>query len=959
MLRWKTVLSPCLRIGLWCCLAVTANAEVPEQQGKPAGDLHGDPLPPGALARLGTTRWRHSADVTFVAFRPDGKTLLTAADDNTIRLWDLGSGKEIRRFVPPQPVAVPQLPGKKGKAAADQEAEIQAAVQVMMVGGNADSGFHLALAPDGKTLAANNGNTIQLWEVDTGKELRQIQGPSSGLLFSPDGRALAARGGNGTIFLWATETGKEIWKIEPPPRKDNGGFVLVLGGGGRSEAPGMAFTPDGKTLAAAIGNNNPEAPSTAIKFLAVASGKETRQIKAPDGVFVSAVAFARGGKMLAFGGNNVVHVCEADGGKEIRQLKSPSGVAGLVFSPDGKTLAVRATNQRVRLWETESGKELHKLGTTEEPAPPSGELAFLIGDDGSFSGEARALAFSPDGKQLAAAAGSTVRIWETSTGKELPLLEGHWRAPAAITLLPDGKTVVSWGGDRVIRRWTIGGKSLGAFQAPAKTTLAVFSPDGRAIAMANADNTVRIHDTTTGKELQQIKGQPNASALVFAPDGKSLAVRNGDAIRLYDVAKGSEIRQITMQLAAAPPNEGVLIIGGSRRASRRTGAGLAFSPDGRLIVAPGPSVRGAGNGRTPLVILDVTTGKELRKIEPSQTVTSFAFAPDGRTLATENTDRTTTLWEVAPNGRALATENANRTITLWEVASGKERGHLGKSTPEKQEPNGGMMAFITIDGLDVGGGGFRDPAGPIGLAFSPDGRALAVRSPDRSVRVWDVVGAKEISQLKGHAGRIETVAFAPNGQILTSGGDTTILLWDASGALKDLPKVQLGEQLPAATVEALWTDLAGTNANKAQQSLLKLATAPKQVVPFFAERLKPAVPVAAEKIDRWIAGLESEKLSVRQDAATNLLKVGEQAVPALQKTLASQPDLEMRKRVEDLLDRLTGGTLSTEQLRLVRAVEALERMGTPEARQLLRTLAEGASGALPTREAQAALGRLP
>ena len=81
-------------------------------------------------------------------------------------------------------------------------------------------------------------------------------------------------------------------------------------------------------------------------------------------------------------------------------------------------------------------------------------------------------------------------------------------------------------------------------------------------------------------------------------------------------------------------------------------------------------------------------------------------------------------------------------------------------------------------------------------------------------------------------------------------------------------------------------------------------------------------------------------------------------VPALQKVLASQPTIETRKRVEDLLNKLTGGTLTTEQMRTVRAVEALERMDTPEARQLLKTLADGASGASTTREAQAALGRL-
>ena len=130
-------------------------------------------------------------------------------------------------------------------------------------------------------------------------------------------------------------------------------------------------------------------------------------------------------------------------------------------------------------------------------------------------------------------------------------------------------------------------------------------------------------------------------------------------------------------------------------------------------------------------------------------------------------------------------------------------------------------------------------------------------------------------------------------------------------------------------------------------------------MPFLNERLKPALAVEPRKIAGWITDLESTKLSVRQEAIANLVKTGEQAVPALQKVLTAPPDLETRKRVEDLLDRLTGGTLTTDQLRLVRAVESLERMGTPQARNVLRKLAGGAHGALPTREAEAALARLP
>src|SRR5262249_10842274 len=158
-----------------------------------------------------------------------------------------------------------------------------------------------------------------------------------------------------------------------------------------------------------------------------------------------------------------------------------------------------------------------------------------------------------------------------------------------------------------------------------------------------------------------------------------------------------------------------------------------------------------------------------------------------------------------------------------------------------------------------------------------------------------------------------TVSFSPSGKAVASGSaDTTVLLWDATDFAKELAKIP-ALQLTDAEIEDLWTDLAGADALKARQSARKLVAAQKQTVPFLNQHLKPAARVDAKKLDGWIADLESEKFAVRREATANLLKTGEQAIPPLQKVLASEPPLETRKRVEELLDRLTGGTLTTEQ----------------------------------------------
>src|SRR5262249_760315 len=153
-----------------------------------------------------------------------------------------------------------------------------------------------------------------------------------------------------------------------------------------------------------------------------------------------------------------------------------------------------------------------------------------------------------------------------------------------------GKSVVSWGFDRMIRRWEAGtGKALDSFAAPARTTSAAFSPDGGTVALANADNTIRLHDTRTGKEVGRLKGHANGiAALAFSPNGKVLASRGSrdNAIRLPDVAQGAEARQMVLRPRDNRGDDGLVLILGGARNSRGTGPSLAFSPDGRILIAP-------------------------------------------------------------------------------------------------------------------------------------------------------------------------------------------------------------------------------------------------------------------------------------------------------------------------------------------------------------------------------------
>jgi hypothetical protein len=241
-----------------------------------------------------------------------------------------------------------------------------------------------------------------------------------------------------------------------------------------------------------------------------------------------------------------------------------------------------------------------------------------------------------------------------------------------------------------------------------------------------------------------------------------------------------------------------------------------------------------------------------------------------------------------------------------------------------------------------------------GLSFSPDGRTLATAGDDKTIHIWEMATGKERTRLLGHTSGVLSLGFSPDGKRLASGSyDTTGLIWDMMGQHGTTAKQ--GE-LSNQGLESLLSDLTGADSVVAWRAICKLALAPKSAITLLDEQLRPIPSPDAAKIALWIADLDAEEFATRRDAARELEKLAELAEPALRKMLEGTPSPELRRQVTRLLDKLA--SLSSEQLRHVRAVEVLEYMATPKARQLLAELAKGTPEARLTREAKAALERL-
>ncbi len=812
--------------------AASVSKNPAEEKPQVRLDRFGDPLPDGAVARLGTVRWRHGFMVQALAYSPDGKKIVSTGGDRALVLWDAGTGKQLRVF-PGRGFArgVAFSPDGKWIATTHRRGELWDAAtgKILCELKNPQRGVMnaLAVAPDGKTLAtANADGAVHLWDPTTGEERRRLNGGQGGvntLAYSPDGAKLAAGGDDGVVRLWDAATGKEIRRLA----------------NAKKDIRCVVFSPDGKQLAVWSHEDS-------LRLWDVATGRQIRTLG------------------------------------EKQRLFAP---LPLVFSPDGKLLASANFDGTLSMWDAASGerKEHWRVGTL-----------------GGFS-----LAFSPDGKTIATAGQieGVIRLWDAATGRERHPSEGHRGSVRLLRFAADKGTLISVGFDRRVLWWDM------ATQTPhrqfAWTTgnaLMSFalSPDGNTLATGDWEtHEVWLWDIRTGKATKLPgKHEGPIASIAFSPDGWLVASVSGfdQTIHVWDVREGKEVRQI----------KGFTNFVGS----------LCFSPDSKALACGSSPRRNSAKDEPTLRLWDVSSGKERCTFDSRIAADSaLAFSPDGKVLA---------------SGNEYAAGEAP--VRLWDATTGKA---LCRYT--------GHQSMIGA------------------VVFSPDGKLVVSGTGkegyfgDSSVHVWEAATGRLIRRFDGHHSWVWAVTFAADGLTVASGaGDSTILLWDITGRQKDgkLPPVALTPH----QLDACWAALANEDVAKAYDAVWSFVAAGEQAVPFLQKHLPPIPHPEAKAVARLIADLDSNDFSVRDKATEALSKLGDAITPALQQALTGKPALEMRRRLQQLLDQSRDWT--AERLRAHRAMQVLEHIGTRQAKEVLQALAAGEPNARLTKEAKAALRRM-
>jgi WD40 repeat protein len=594
----------------------------------------------------------HTDSVVAFAFSPDGKRLVSAGSQGTVKVWDVPTGRDAVTLQRPSGSEGPWGPGTVSAVAFSH-------------GGR-------------RVVWAGSGGVVKGWDVGTGKQVVSFRSPHhlpTGLFplatvragaFSPDGRRFASGGANLEVKVWDTGTGKATHALrlegDAPVlalafTRDGERLAAALGGMGHpgemrvwglkegreeltfaghaSPALGLEFSPDGKRLVA-TGQDHPT-----LKVWDAHAGVELLTLSLRNhGQWGQGPVFSPDGQTIALGcalpweGSAGLLLWRAPPAREALVLRKHSGqVYGVAFAaasgpgehPERPPRLVTAGGHTVRVWDWTRGEPL--LGLAVEGAPD------LVARD-THPSHCWDAAFSPDGRHLALARGSTkkgsVLVCEADTGRAVRAFEGLPALARSVAYAPFGRHLAAACWDRRVRVWGLEtGEERKLEGHTDRVNGVAFSPDGKSLASGGHDKKVLVWDVASGAKRFTLKGHKGpVSGVAFSPQGDRLASAGGTEkageVFVWDVPRAGSSGAVRLRL----PGHTARVLG------------LAFSPNGRLLAT-------GGDDRV-VRVWHADSGTKLLELRGHQReINRVAFSPDGRFVASASEDQTVRVWDVS------------------------------------------------------------------------------------------------------------------------------------------------------------------------------------------------------------------------------------------------------------------------------------------------------------------------
>jgi len=634
----------------------------------------------------------HTDDVSSVAFSPDGKHVLTGSHDQTARIWDVISGREILRL-------------------SDHDDWVTSAVY----------------SPDGRFVATGTlGSTITIFSAESGDLVRKIDGGGRFIVsvaYITDGSRIVSADGNGDLAVWSASNGREIRRFHID-----------------AEISAMAVSPDGNSVSLGTTQGS-------LYLLSLEDGQQIVEFTGFGGEAdpahsdaVATIAFSTDGSFVISGGldGHVARWEVADGqhvfdiSAELDGYSDPA--TALAVSPDGRSFLTGHESGYMHLWSAADGKGL-AYGHTHEGV------------------RVNSLAFSTDGAHVVSGADQgKARLWRVQDGTEILAFEGLVDSVEAIDVHPDGRSLAAGSGylDKEVSGWSLQqGVNLGRLAGDSRVRSLQFSPDGSWLAYTFDDSESPISFWNNAAERLIEFSSPfddEATAVSFSPDGRHLLAYSNGSAQVWDV----ETRQRTPNYPSFDFPAGGEYIEELQFPDGSTGeivyelgrTAASWSPDGRHVVMGISDEEGLQDPDSNYAyVWRIDSGKLIKKLGPVERgVNSLQFSPDGRYLLASS-DGSATIWDFEtgetyrrldhrgtflnsaiwmPDGRHIVTGGRDRLLRIWDVVDGREvmrfEGHTGQ-----------INDIRLLEGLD--------------------GIIIVSASQDGTIRLWDSAGGGEICQL--------------------------------------------------------------------------------------------------------------------------------------------------------------------------------------------------------------------
>ena len=723
---------------------------------------------------VGNGTW---GSIASLVFSPDGETLASGCRDNRIRLWDAATGHHQETLV-----------GHLGRVTS-------------LAYGQSSPGA-VATATSKETLASlSDDGTVLLWEiipsVDTNAIVRITPSPTRSpaigkqLTLNVDVSGGENVTGYQTVLEFDATTLRYISSRNGDYLPSEATFVSELTNPNRLRVIATASAASGYTegTLATVTFEVLTATASTVRLSHVrlmrSDGKGARPITVSGSVLelpqttgvvtdytqfalpggatarigkgtINAIKLSPDKTLLAVAGSAGVWLYDANTGAELALLNGHTQpVSSIAFSPYGDILASGSFDGKIRLWN-----------------PQTRQLLRILSDGGQVA----SVTFSPNGKTIANASGTTIRLWDAHTGEPKASFGNQHSSLSSIIFSPDGETLASedvngnvqlWDAQTGVHKATIKSEDNYGPRGPALA----FSPDGTLLARS-LGTAMQLLDAETGEKRTTLE-EPSDSILsmAFSADGTTLvSAGRYQTMRLWDTRTGAKIAKRVGSLLTPP-------VPRYRWQPHRLRL-VEFLSDGELFAS-------ADSHRGVIRLADTSTG-EVRLMLTGYTapITSIAFSADGTSLAwTEEKDGLSTniqLWDIQTGQHAATFMGKNPAFRHADFASFSSVSFSpdGETLAGWSSDDGTVFLWdVQTQQLKTTLAGHRSYS-VIPIEFSSDGQTLASGGGSGAVRLWDVQTGRAKMTLWGHTTAVRSVAFSPDGELLASGGEA-IRLWDA------------------------------------------------------------------------------------------------------------------------------------------------------------------------------------